>query len=750
MKRILISMYVSAAMAFCGCITDRTSVIADTKTVHVEMNVTSEGMTVVSRTSDKDIIEDVNLYIFGKDNTSSLHLYTQSATLEFECLPGRYDVYAIADMHEDMGDMSARRLDAYMIAVSSSYDALPKTARMEILITTDDASAPVIRHLEVKRSMAKIAYNISVDESVSDIELYSVQAFNLPTRTMLFANASPTTSVGFGHGDFIRIPTRDKFSGKFHMFENMQGTVPSIISQKDKTADNAPAGASYIVIRAVRGNKILSYRVYLGENNTDDFNVRRNTFHTLDITIRGENDVDTRVSGYTVDVCDDAVETNIGGYMTSERPLRISIEIDSGSDNPEVFAIFEVISGDSGSVRIDDKPVNGPYRMTVRNMNGRNDYILTYSPTIFDDANSLLEYRITVCDFGGFERAYEFRYEYANTVYFHIANDAGGWLSESSTLYSVETDDKILALCDDSGCSVLAVAEPSYAFRGWYADPRCTRLLSDASRYEYTPKFSVAYIYALFEYVDDKIFYTSSDGKIVTPFDRDAFPGNIISNTYENGQGVITFDLQVMTVGLEAFFNCTTLTSITLPQCVRFIGKNAFKACPLKEMTIPASVEHIGDCAFYFCEELRDVHFDGDKVRSIGNSTFYHCVSLRSINIPDGVESIGNRAFSYCETLEDPILPSALTTIGDYAFLNCCNIRNVEIPRNVTSLGQRPFNGCISLTRVVCRPTIPPSINPAYAPFAMCSSLKNIYVPASSSNAYRNVWSAYSSIITPY
>ena len=266
----------------------------------------------------------------------------------------------------------------------------------------------------------------------------------------------------------------------------------------------------------------------------------------------------------------------------------------------------------------------------------------------------------------------------------------------------------------------------------------------------YAPQSVAAHVYALFEYVDDKIFYTSSDGKIVTPFNHDAFPGNIVSNTYENGQGVMTFDLQVMNVGLEAFYNCTTLTSVTLPQCVRFIGKNAFKSCPLKEVTIPASVEHIGDRAFYFCKSLERVRFNGNKVRSVGEATFYNCTSLRSIDIPDNVESIGNWAFSFCEMLDDVRLPSSLTTIGDYAFQNCNSFRTVDIPHNVTTMGKSPFNGCISLEQVVCRPIVPSSIDVSYPPFDMCSHLKNIRVPASSSKAYRSLWSAYSSIMTTY
>lgn len=82
----------------------------------------------------------------------------------------------------------------------------------------------------------------------------------------------------------------------------MQGTVPSITDQRAKNADNAPENASYLLIRAVRGAKALAYYVYLGENNTSDFNVRANTHYRFNISILGDSEVDTRVSSYELNV----------------------------------------------------------------------------------------------------------------------------------------------------------------------------------------------------------------------------------------------------------------------------------------------------------------------------------------------------------------------------------------------------------------------------------------------------------------
>ena len=64
----------------------------------------------------------------------------------------------------------------------------------------------------------------------------------------------------------------------------------------------------------MRGDKVLSYSIYLGENNTDNFDVERNTHQTFNITIRGDNEVDTRISSYTLTVYDTYTNNMIGGY----------------------------------------------------------------------------------------------------------------------------------------------------------------------------------------------------------------------------------------------------------------------------------------------------------------------------------------------------------------------------------------------------------------------------------------------------
>lgn len=301
---------------------------------------------------------------------------------------------------------------------------------------------------------------------------------------------------------------------------------------------------------------------------------------------------------------------------------------------------------------------------------------------------------------------------------------------------------------------------------------------------------------------NNEIWYTSTDGNVVTPTQTDVFGANIVSNVYKNGKGIITFDGTVTSIGKNAFMCCTSLTSITLPEGVTSIGDYAFWICSsLESITLPNSVTAIGEQAFYRCSSLTSITLP-EGVTSIGHDAFVDCTSLSSITIPDsvtsivgnpfmacsslttfngkyasadnrclivdgelksfapaglisytipsGVTSIGSAAFSVCSSLESITIPDGVTVIRIYAFEYCSSLESITIPSSVTSIEYDAFDYCDSLTTVYSKPTTPPSLGGAT--FYYCDSQLKIYVPTSSVNAYKSAsgWSEYASQIEGY
>ena len=150
----------------------------------------------------------------------------------------------------------------------------------------------------------------------------------------------------------------------------------------------------------------------------------------------------------------------------------------------------------------------------------------------------------------------------------------------------------------------------------------------------------------------------------------------------------------------EAFWCCSSLQSVTIPDSVTSIGDEAFWCCSsLQSVTIPGSVTSIGNSAFYGCSSLQSFTIPG-SVTSIGDGAFSRCYSLQSVAIPDSVTSIGDFAFEDCSSLYSVTIPDFVTSIGDGAFSWCKSLQSVTIPDSVTSIGDGTFCECYSLQSI--------------------------------------------------
>ena len=225
---------------------------------------------------------------------------------------------------------------------------------------------------------------------------------------------------------------------------------------------------------------------------------------------------------------------------------------------------------------------------------------------------------------------------------------------------------------------------------------------------------------------NDEIWYTSNDDNIVTP-SRVAFGDGItvVSNTYSSGKGIIKLSGVATTIGQEAFAECQTLTSITIPNSVTEIGSWCFAVCiRLASITIPSSVTDILQECFTDCIGLTSVTING--VTEIGERAFIGCTGLTSVTINGGI--IGDGAFNSCSNLTSLTVGSGVTEIGEYAFYDCSGLTgSLTIPNSVESIGEYAFTNCTGLTSLIINSTLISGI--MNFTFSSCGSLTSITFP---------------------
>ena len=329
-----------------------------------------------------------------------------------------------------------------------------------------------------------------------------------------------------------------------------------------------------------------------------------------------------------------------------------------------------------------------------------------------------------------------------------------------SSLTSVTIPDNVIniGIGAFNGCSSLE--SMTIAFVG----NKANKTSSDTYQYPF------GYIFGTSSYTGgtavEQRYYGSSTSS--TTYDTYYIPSSLRSVTVTGGN-----------ILYGAFYNCSMLTSVTIPDSVTSIASCAFEACSnLTSITIPDSVTSIGWSAFSGCTGLTEIYYTGDVdswcgisglgdimssgrmlyiggeevegdlvipdgVTSIGSYAFYNCSGLTSITIPDSVTSIGSSAFSDCSGLTSITIPDSVTSIGSSAFYGCSGLTSITIPDSVTSIGDRVFYGCSGLTSV----TIGDSVTSiGESAFYHCNSLTSIVIPDSVTSIGEDAFSGCTSL----
>lgn len=251
--------------------------------------------------------------------------------------------------------------------------------------------------------------------------------------------------------------------------------------------------------------------------------------------------------------------------------------------------------------------------------------------------------------------------------------------------------------------------------------------------------------------VDDLYYVVTSDSTVCVTFKDDSYnsySGDVVIPESVNYDGKVYI---VNAIDEKAFYNCSGLTSVIIPNTITTIGDYAFYGCSgLTSLTIGKSVASIGYDAFNGCNNLKELNWNAINCSSNGNMStsniesvtigsevevlpnyFVSGSKITAVEIPNSVKSIGRNAFSDCNGLTSIEIPNSVTSIGICAFYGCSELISVIISNSVTSIGDNVFENCYSLSNI----TIPNSVSSIgnYV-FRYCNNLKSITIPNSVSS----------------
>lgn len=223
----------------------------------------------------------------------------------------------------------------------------------------------------------------------------------------------------------------------------------------------------------------------------------------------------------------------------------------------------------------------------------------------------------------------------------------------------------------------------------------------------------------------------------------------------------VTIPSSVMSIEGYVFYGCSNLTTVKIPNSVTSIGEQAFYGCSsLTSITIPSSVKSIGFWAFKICRGLSAVYisdiaawcntsFGGSESNPLYYASHLYIgeAEIKNLVIPNGVTKIENYAFIYCKSLISVTIPNSVTGIGEYAFRGCSGLTSVQISNSVTSIGGHTFDGCSNLTFI----TIPNNVTSigSFA-FSGCSCLTSVTIGSGVKDIYSQAFATCKELTDVY
>lgn len=255
----------------------------------------------------------------------------------------------------------------------------------------------------------------------------------------------------------------------------------------------------------------------------------------------------------------------------------------------------------------------------------------------------------------------------------------------------------------------------------------------------------------------DGIYYdlnSSTGTATVTYKDRivsnnaNAYTGDVVIPETFTYNGIL---YSVTTIGPQAFYGCSNLTSVSIPEGVTKIGTQAFYDCSkLTSVSLPPSLTSIETASFSGCSRLSSVDIP-NSVNAIGSSAFSECKGLTSVVIPAGLTNIESHTFQDCTNLTSVTIPNSVKGILSSAFKGCTKLTSITIPNSVKTIEQSAFYGCTRLVSVSIGSGVV-SVN--WQAFANCNALEVVtcyatLVPSSSSSPFDTSRIVYATLVVP-
>lgn len=538
MRKILI--WILPLFALAGCVKEEPETAEGTK-ARLTLNICEEGLRLAARAADEKAVQDVNVFLYDvRGIARPQHFYVRGDVLECSVPVGEYEVYAVANLHEDMGAMDREELLAYEFRVPRSYASLPMSGQAVCTVGPKTQSVTV----SVRRNVAKIVCNISLDGTFYDLKLQSVQMMDMAGSTMLFSENQQARELCSSELSTMASYEVRKASRTYYLAENCRGEVPGIVNQQQKCADNAPEGATFLRIKAQRGSRQVIYDVYLGENNTTNFDVRRNTVYTLKIVIRGEKETDTRVDAFEVGITDNFPYEGylFEGYCLYEPGKRLNLTVENPQAVGDLSATVRLLQGQHGAFLFNGQPLTSSVTLPLNDPSGVYSFPVDYIPGgVFTADNYRLVYEVEVSNTGGYRYTKTFTHDFYNLLTIYTSwkrstthRGRGGVDYDNmsvvkwSASYSNESSRTMILSLDDGPLVPLKPVDGS-RFDAWYADSDLTHPVAAENPYRHPMKSFRDTLYVNFEqeavyiYTQVDLVEMSCDSDFRTDYEKQAF-----------------------------------------------------------------------------------------------------------------------------------------------------------------------------------------------------------------------------------